>query len=678
MDRGNSGLEIRDAVRGMDSEKYQQLLPKGLVLGMPLVGSGTFGRVFEAVDARFDSERPVSRVVRFLELSSGAAAWKTPLLNRMGTMLGLQLPYVGVLRDGGVIDDIVYLVHDKHPHVLSNQLLTSKGISYRAATVITDQLLTGLAGLHAKGVAHGDLRPANVFLSESIGNVGDNGFNGWTWLGDTAIGGLRYWSKGDMLSSESSGYFPPEWNGDTHEPCPKADLYALGVVVCELLLGADAVNNARKKTQDSQGSLWKVLKPKLQRRKVGGTLWRWVELLLANVEDRPANASDLLRRQQRSQENARRIWFYGKLAVGIILAVCLILSLVFWSRSRQSTADLRRESDQIRIEKDGIAKERDVLHEKLDHAKMQIAKLETRSGKLPGPSGGPQVGAIERAKAWWGKQNWDLSGGFLPVVKRIESAVQILDKEDHAAAEEAKKWIGVVRGQNNAIGTWLKSDTDLKELSRPAIEAPWDPAKLSSAENRLKALRTAAEKWDKWATDSKFKNHTAAEIMDLIELETGPDASILKKWLGDVKASKQWQLRLIRGVAPEGFGTYRRIAVKGTTLATGSFHNWDADTGHDYTKTPDDDRLVTFDWTMGEPIAVGMEGSRNLWIGGYRNYLLYDNSTTGPLAIWWLHSYGKSSDDAGFVLEYEVPNCPGPPRNWRPDPAKAILNFGGK
>lgn len=92
-------------------------------------------------------------------------------------------------------------------------------------------VLTVLAHAHAKGVAHGDLKPENVLLADGLVMVVDTGIV-------DAVGRSLVSGTPDMAWRAlcAPTYVPPERSGG-EEAAPGDDLFALGVLAYEMLTG---------------------------------------------------------------------------------------------------------------------------------------------------------------------------------------------------------------------------------------------------------------------------------------------------------------------------------------------------------------------------------------------------------------------------------------------------------
>jgi serine/threonine-protein kinase len=104
------------------------------------------------------------------------------------------------------------------------------GLPYSAGLRIARQITAGLAAAHAVGVLHRDLKPENVII-ESSGNAKlmDFGIARPIRRNDSGV-------TGPGMFVGTPGYTPPEAL-EGKEVDARADLYALGVMLCEIFCG---------------------------------------------------------------------------------------------------------------------------------------------------------------------------------------------------------------------------------------------------------------------------------------------------------------------------------------------------------------------------------------------------------------------------------------------------------
>jgi serine/threonine-protein kinase len=119
-------------------------------------------------------------------------------------------------------------------------LLADHGpLPWRYAAEILAQVVSGLAAVHAAGLVHRDVKPANVLLA-ATGTGAPR-----ARLGDFGIaypaGGPRLTELGFVVGTP--GYLPPEVLAGA-PPAPPQDLYAVGLLGRQLLTGAESPERA--------------------------------------------------------------------------------------------------------------------------------------------------------------------------------------------------------------------------------------------------------------------------------------------------------------------------------------------------------------------------------------------------------------------------------------------------
>ncbi|MBM3324122.1 MAG: serine/threonine protein kinase [Calditrichaeota bacterium] len=115
---------------------------------------------------------------------------------------------------------------------LRELLKTHKMLPADAALAITHEMLAGLAAAHEKGIIHRDLKPENVLLSKQ-GEAKITDF-GWAIVRDLP----RLTLDGALVGTPE--YMAPE-QAAGEEVTPRTDLFALGLMLFEMLTGQTAL-----------------------------------------------------------------------------------------------------------------------------------------------------------------------------------------------------------------------------------------------------------------------------------------------------------------------------------------------------------------------------------------------------------------------------------------------------
>ncbi|MFW6695359.1 protein kinase domain-containing protein [Streptomyces sp. MAR4 CNX-425] len=152
-------------------------------------------------------------------------------------MAGLDSPYLTSLRGHGVTEPAGpggrgYLVWEPLTGRPLGQLQGEPGrIGWRRALAVAEQIGAALAEVHAAGLAHGSLQPAGVLIEEAAEEVTVTVLD--AGLGDFAPATD---AEGNAPATGRVLYLAPE-HGDGSPATPAGDLYALGAVLYEVLVG---------------------------------------------------------------------------------------------------------------------------------------------------------------------------------------------------------------------------------------------------------------------------------------------------------------------------------------------------------------------------------------------------------------------------------------------------------
>jgi len=196
-----------------------------------LIGRGSMADVFEAIDA--NTKQGVA-----LKILRGQVARSQEAIERLRREAHVQSlinhrNVAGVFGGGATAKNEPYLIVELlQGKSVRRRLRTEGAVPAEVAASYMWQALQGLNAAHAVGVFHRDLKPANLMLEPSPGPVErvvliDFGFA-------AQEGGARLTQVGHVVGSLA--YLAPErFDGDPGSP--SADLYALGVIMFELLTG---------------------------------------------------------------------------------------------------------------------------------------------------------------------------------------------------------------------------------------------------------------------------------------------------------------------------------------------------------------------------------------------------------------------------------------------------------
>ena len=189
------------------------------------VGEGAFGVVYRAIQPQVEREVAIKSI--HAELANQPDFVRR--FEREAQLVArLEHPHVVPLYDYWREPDAAYLVMRYLRGGNLEDLLEDGPLEPERAALVLDQMSAALAAAHHQGVVHRDVKPGNVLLDEE-GNA---------YLSDFGIAletGAPEQTAGTMIRG-TPAYLSPE-QIRLEQTTPRSDIYALGVVLFEMLTG---------------------------------------------------------------------------------------------------------------------------------------------------------------------------------------------------------------------------------------------------------------------------------------------------------------------------------------------------------------------------------------------------------------------------------------------------------
>ena len=218
------------ATHAMPAVELRQSLFADRYAIVEMLGQGGMGTVYRALDRELD-ETIALKVLR-TDVSDGEGALER---FRREVKLARRVTHRNVARtyDLGVHRDMRYLTMELiEGEPLSKRCGQGRTLPLSEALRVVAEIASGLAAAHTVGVVHRDLKPDNV-LCESTGRVVVTDFGIARLSPDHAVG---YSGPQTVGIIGTPAYMAPE-QVEGQELDGRADIYALGIVLFELLTG---------------------------------------------------------------------------------------------------------------------------------------------------------------------------------------------------------------------------------------------------------------------------------------------------------------------------------------------------------------------------------------------------------------------------------------------------------
>lgn len=198
-----------------------------------ILGRGAQSVVYLAHDPKLEREVAI-KTMQFAQQENRELKIAA-LIQESHTVSRLQHPNIVPIFEAGEYDGNPYLVFEYVEGDTLAALLKEKGaLSVPRAIQIIQQVLDAIAYAHQQQIIHRDLKPSNILINrEGIPRVMDFGIA-------SRISGITHQEK-ELMGTPA--YMAPEYI-NTREVSVKGDIFAAGLIFCEMITGKRTVQGA--------------------------------------------------------------------------------------------------------------------------------------------------------------------------------------------------------------------------------------------------------------------------------------------------------------------------------------------------------------------------------------------------------------------------------------------------
>jgi tRNA A-37 threonylcarbamoyl transferase component Bud32 len=212
-----------------DPEELGKRFPQFEIL--ELVGHGGMGAVYKARQPALD------RLVALKILAPDRVrdpAFAERFSREARTLARLSHPHIVGIYDVGEADSLYYFIMEYVDGANLREVMQAGQLSPGDALTLVPQLCDALQFAHEAGVVHRDIKPENILLDRS-GQVKIADFGLAKLLEPDRVDGVSLTVSGAVMGTPA--YMAPEQIEHPLEVDHRADIYAVGVVLYEMLTG---------------------------------------------------------------------------------------------------------------------------------------------------------------------------------------------------------------------------------------------------------------------------------------------------------------------------------------------------------------------------------------------------------------------------------------------------------
>lgn len=193
-----------------------------------VLGEGSFGTVYKAHDPE------LNRSVAIKVPRSGRVSSKTSklFLREAQSAARVKHPNVVSVFEVGHHEEQYYIASEYIDGISLSEYLKTHSLSPKDSAKLMIKVLRGVDSFHKEGIIHRDLKPANILLdNNSEPHITDFGL-----ARHESENAITVTQDGDVFGTPV--YMPPEQaRGDVHQIDHRSDIYAVGVMLYQLLTG---------------------------------------------------------------------------------------------------------------------------------------------------------------------------------------------------------------------------------------------------------------------------------------------------------------------------------------------------------------------------------------------------------------------------------------------------------
>ena len=229
-----AGVQGAEATPALSSAPARVMSPEDVaphfpeLEGFELIGPGGMGTVYRAHQRELG--RPVA--VKVMHAQLAAEPWFADRFTREArTLARLDHPNIVRVHDGGHRDQLAYLIMELVEGDTLRRAISDGRLEPKAALRMAPLICAALQYAHDHGVVHRDIKPENILLGPHGSlKVADFGLAKLVGGGEANLT-----VAGDVMGTPH--YMAPEQIANPLEVDHRADIFALGVVLYEMLTG---------------------------------------------------------------------------------------------------------------------------------------------------------------------------------------------------------------------------------------------------------------------------------------------------------------------------------------------------------------------------------------------------------------------------------------------------------